>query len=66
MEATVRIERDKARARFLVRPFTSFTRAVRDEVEAEAAALLDAMGDGYAGGDVEIGDDGSGYALGWA
>lgn len=65
-EATVRVERDKTGARLLVRPFTSFARSVRDEIEAEAGALLEAMGDGYAGGDVEIGDDGSGYALGWA
>lgn len=66
MEATVRIERDKTGARFLVRPFTSLDRGERDAVEAEAVALLEAMGDGYAGGSVEIGADGSGYALGWA
>lgn len=66
MEATVRIERDGTGARLLVRPFTSLSRAARDDVEAEAVGLLRAMGDGHAGGDVVFGDPGSGYALGWA
>lgn len=66
-EATVRVDRAKkgSPARFLVRPFTSLSRPVRTEIETEATAMLGAMGEGYAGGEVEFGGDGSAYVLGW-
>lgn len=65
IEATVSIKREPQGTRFIVRPFASLTRSTRDEIEAEAVALLGAMGDGYAGGSVEFDEDGSAFVLGW-
>lgn len=48
-----------------VAPFERLQRPVRDEIEAEGQALLSAMGEGYAGGDVVIEADDAGWAPSW-
>lgn len=48
-----------------VAPFERLPRSVKAEVEAEGHALLAAMGDGYAGGDVVIEADDAGWAPSW-
>ncbi len=65
VEATGKIDADAAGGRLLVRPFADFGADTRAEIEAEGVALLEAMGGKYAGGRVEFGEAGSGYAFGW-
>lgn len=48
-----------------VAPFERLARAVKADIEDEGHALLDAMGAGYAGGDVVIEGDDAGWAPSW-
>ncbi len=65
VEATWKAAPGKAGGTIAVAPFGKLTTAVRGEIEAEAHALLAAMGDGYAGGDVVIEPDGAAWAPSW-
>lgn len=48
-----------------VAPFERLSKATKGEIEAEGVALLSAMGDGYAGGEVVIEADDAGWAPSW-